>query len=646
MHYYEIAPNKIIRTDSSVFTYQSETKLEIGTIVLIEIGKNQTVGIVFSETKKPIYKTKSIIKIIETKPIPIELIELIRWMSEYYVTPIGTIVQALLPKGIQKNRHNKIYQDNIPLRNRTNFLLNAEQKEVIKKIDSAESGTFLLHGVTGSGKTEIYIDLIKKTIKNNSSAIVLVPEISLTPQLTSELSRHFDNLLITHSKMTESARYYVWNKALHSEKPVVVVGARSAIFAPISNIGAIIIDESHDSSYKQDQPPKYSALRVATVLGRFHNAKVILGSATPNIIDRFLAEKTDGKILELTKTAKENNAKPTVTVIDMKNRSNFKNHRFLSDVLIEQIIQTLSENKQVLIFHNRRGSANLTICKTCGWSINCPRCLIPLTLHIDKHSLMCHICNHKEKAPTSCPKCGSADIIFKGIGTKLIESEIKKIFPNTNIARFDTDNPKDESIELKYQDLYDGKINIIIGTQTIAKGLDLPHLKTVCIIQADSGLSIPDYSTKERVFQLLTQVVGRVGRNHNQTQVIIQTYQPEHSSIRCGISQDYKKFYNEELQERKKSLFPPFTYLLKITCTYKTEASTIKNIKMIANELKQKLNDKIIISGPCPAFHEKQNNGYKWQIVIKSNSRSTLIEALGYISNKKCQYELDPDSLN
>jgi len=645
MHYYEVAPNQIIRTDSDSFTYSSDIELLIGQIVLIEVGKKQIIGIVLCKTAKPIYPTKPIIKIIVETALPIQLVDLSKWLSKYYMTPLATVLQTILPRGLQKNRRQILKCPLANLRERTNIVFNNEQLTSLKTLSSFDYGTFLLQGITGSGKTELYIDIAKTAVASGKSAIILVPEIALTSQLVADFSHHFKNLLVTHSKMTESERHQVWSEALHSNEPRVIIGPRSALFTPFCSIGAIIVDEAHEPSYKQEQAPKYSALRVATMLGRYHKAKVVFGSATPNVVDRYLAEQSDRPILTLTKIARPDSILPTVTLVDMTKHDNFKNHRFLSKQLIEQIEKTLKINKQVLIFHNRRGSTSTTLCKECGWIAVCPKCFLPLTLHADKHHLRCHICGYLAEVPTYCPICKSTDIIHKGIGTKLIESELKKIFPNTNIARFDADNKDDEAVNARYQDLYDGTINIAIGTQVIAKGLDLPQLRTVGVIQADTGLSLPDFNTNERTFQLLAQVVGRVGRNEHQTQVIVQTYQPTHPSIINGLKQDYESFYQYTLTERKRALFPPFTHLLRLTCVYKTESAAINNAKKMAIELKNKVNKDVQILGPTPAFYERQHGTYRWQLVLKSPKREYLIDILKLIPTKSWQFELDPTSL-
>lgn len=646
MHYYEVAPNRIIRSGSAFFTYSYDKPLSTGQIVQIEVGKKKMIGVVLRQTSKPSYPTKDVISIIGKIPLPKQLVDLALWISKYYVTPLAVVLQTMLPRGIQKTRRTSIEQPEITKRDRTNIVFNKQQRAALDTLAKFETGTFLLQGITGSGKTEIYIEVAKQAIKSNRSVILLVPEISLTAQLISEFSHHFDDLLVTHSRMTESARHQIWNEALESNRPRIVIGPRSALFAPLKNVGAIIVDEAHEPSYKQEQNPKYSALRAAAMLGRFHKAKVILGSATPNIVDRYLAEKSSNRpILRLTKLARSNSLLPQITVVDMKKRANFNGHRFLSKQLIERIADTLKNGGQVLIFHNRRGSTSTTLCEKCGWTAECPNCFLPLTLHSDHHRLYCHICGYSADVPTSCPVCGSTGIIHKGIGTKLIETELHKLFPNCNIARFDADNANDEAVNARYDDLYSGAIDIAIGTQVIAKGLDLPHLRMVGVIQADAGLALPDYGTDERTFQLLAQVVGRVGRNEHQTYVIVQSYRPTHTSISSGLAQDYESFYANALTERQRGLFPPFCHLLKLTCVYKTEAVAIKNAQKLAKELRAKTSKDVQVLGPTPAFYERQHGTYRWQLVLKSPKREYLIDAIQFIPPAHWQFELDPTSL-
>lgn len=646
MFYYEVAPTRIVRAGADVFTYSSKDRYAVGMVVEIPIGKNSGLGVVIGEVAKPSFATKDIIQGVSPKAIPAHLMELANWMASYYSTPLATVLQTLLPRGIDKTRRETAIPTPLAaIRDRTTIVLNDDQRRVANSIIETEQETILLQGVTGSGKTEVYKALARHRINRGESVIVLVPEISLTSQIIDEFIHDFPDVIVTHSKMTEAQRHKAWLEALTSTTPRVVIGPRSALFMPVSRIGAIIIDEAHEPSYKQEQAPRYSALRAAGVLGRFAGAVVVLGSATPSIADRYIAEQGGHAILRLDTPARAATTPAVIRSIDMTKRDNFSRHRFLSTALIESIEASIAQKQQSLIFHNRRGSAATTLCEQCGWTADCPRCFVPLTLHADHFKLSCHICGHHQKVPTHCPQCQSADIIHKGIGTKLIESELRKQFPTASIARFDSDNATDQTVSSLYKQLYSGEIDIAIGTQVIAKGLDLPHLRTVGVIQADSGLSLPDFAASERAFQLLAQVVGRVGRDERATEVIIQTYQPTHPAIFYGIAQDYESFYQEALALRAKSHFPPFTYLLKLTTVYKTEAGAVNAAKQLAAQLKDVLHPDVRLMGPTPAFYERQHDTYRWQLVLKSPKREYLQAALAHLPSAHWQYELDPTSL-
>lgn len=645
MYYYEVAPNQIIRTTSMFFTYASPELLAVGQIVLIEVGKKSLIGVILHQAKQPSYDTKQISSVVEGRPLPEPLVQLALWMSEYYMTHLATVLQTILPRGLQKARQKRVTPIHENLRQRTNIVFNKEQNSAIQQIEAMSSGTALLHGITGSGKTAVYIELAKKSIEAGKSVIVLVPEIALTSQLVDEFTHHFDNILLTHSRQTEAARHHTWTAALAADTPQVVIGPRSALFLPLKHVGLIIVDEAHEPSFKQEQSPRYSALRAASILAKQHSAKVIIGSATPLIADYYLAQHSGRPIVTLTKLARDGAIAPTVQLVDMTKRQNFKQHRFLSTKLLDELTTTLAEGNQALIFHNRRGSASTTLCENCGWSASCTRCFIPMTLHADKHHLRCHVCGLIENVPTSCPECHHADIIHKGIGTKLIESELRKLYPNKNIARFDGDSESGESVEERYKDLYSGVIDIIIGTQVIAKGLDLPKLRTVGVVQADAGLSLPDFGSSERTFQLLAQVVGRVGRSHHPTNVIVQSYQPSHPAVIDGLAQNYQHFYDLELAERRRSHFPPFSYLAKLTCIYKTEAAAIKNAQKLALLLRSQAPSSVQILGPTPAFYERQRDTYRWQLTLKSPKRADLVRLLQHLPPTHWQFELDPISL-
>lgn len=645
MKFYEVAPTKIVRSGTGVFTYHSENELSMGTLVTIPVGKQVLNGLVTKEVEKPTYETRGIESVIEETPIPASLIDLSFWIAEYYRTPLATVLQTVLPRGLTTKRRVKKAEEHQSSRERTQIILNDDQVKAVNTIMGAPQGSILLQGVTGSGKTEVYKELARRTLADAKSVIVLVPEISLTSQVVDEFTHEFKNVLVTHSHMTEAERHTAWKKSLDSQNPLVIIGPRSALFMPVPNLGAIIVDEAHEPSYKQEQAPRYSALRAASVLGKAAGARVVFGSATPLITDRYVAEVNGSPIVILPQRARGNAKATDITLVDMKKRDNFKHHRFLSDALLQQIEHNNASGKQTLIFHNRRGSASTTLCENCGWTAECPRCFVPLVLHADTFALTCHICDHKAKVPTVCPVCQSADIIHKGIGTKLIESELRRMFPKAVIARFDGDNTSEQTVNERYKELYDGTIDIAIGTQVVAKGLDLPKLHTVGVIQADSGLALPDYASTERAFQLLAQVIGRVGRDERDTTVIVQSYQPSHPVIQFGLKQDYEGFYEFAINERKKGGFPPFRYLLQLTDVYKSEAAAIRNAKMIATELRGKIPKSVEVLGPTPAFYERQHDTYRWQLVLKSPTRDALVKALAYLPPTHWQADLDPASL-
>lgn len=645
MYYYEVAPNRIVRNSSSVFTYSSEQPLRIGQLVTVEVGKKVLVGVVMKHVGQPTYATKPIASVLDLPPLPEALMRLADWMSGYYSTHLAIVLQTVLPRGIQKKRRPVHTTPRSRIRERTHFLLTEEQRSAVDTLTHMSPGSALLHGVTGSGKTRIYIEMVQQVIAKGQSAIILVPEIALTSQLVDEFTTMFDDVIVTHSRQTEAQRHAAWQSALLAQTPQVVIGPRSALFMPLRQVGLIVIDEAHEPSFKQEQSPRYSALRAASILSAAHGAKYIIGSATPLVTDYYLAAHSDRPIIRLTTPARPLATKPDIELVDMTKRTNFKKHRFLSDTLLSRVQAALEKGQQVLLFHNRRGSASTTLCENCGWTALCERCFIPYTLHADKHALECHICATTIRIPTSCPECGEAEIIHKGIGTKLIESEIRKLFPQHTIARFDGDTHSGESVEARYKELYDGTIDIIIGTQVIAKGLDLPKLRMVGIIQADAGLSLPDYGASERTFQLLAQAIGRVGRSEHATSVVVQSYQPTHPSVALGLSQNYETFYEYILAERRRAQFPPFCYLLKLTCIYKTEKAAASNAKKLALELRKKTTSRVAILGPTPAFYERQGDTFRWQLTIKSSRRADLLELLQHLPPTHWQYELDPISL-
>lgn len=648
-NYYNVSPTKIVRKDTEVLTYSSSVPLKIGQLVRIEVGSRQLTGVVMENVAKPAFTVKQITGVLYDKPLPEPLIATAKWISDYYQTHLATVWQTVLPRGIEKKRHQKrakpLLSPHFLSDHDTKKTLSIEQELALQTIITMQPGTALLHGVTGSGKTLVYIELVKHMEESGHSSIILVPEIALTSQLVTAFAAHFNTIVLTHSRQTEAERHAVWQQVLMSNKPIVVIGPRSALFMPINDLGLIVVDECHEPSFKQEQAPRYSALRTGAILSGRHHAKLVLGSATPSVADYYLAKKAKRPIITMSRPARSNAVKPEVQLVDMTHRPNMTRHSFLSNQLLKSLETAFLSDGQALIFHNRRGTASTTLCEQCGWQADCPRCFLPLTLHGDQYQLRCHICGFQDRVPTSCPECQHADIIHKGIGTKRIEAELRRLFPSKTIARFDADTAIDQAVDRRYDELKRGKIDLIIGTQVIAKGLDLPHLRTVGVVQADAGLVLPDFAASERTFQLLAQVVGRVGRSHHSTNVIVQTYQPTHPAIQDGLSQNYMNFYQRTINHRQIGNFPPFRHLLKLTCTYKTEATSIKNSQKLAKILHQCAPATVEILGPAPAFYERVRDSYRWQLLLKSPRRTDLVDLLKHIPPVYWQAELDPISL-
>ncbi len=644
MKYYLIAPAKTFHSSDNLLTYSSETPLKIGQIVEIPLGRQSTIGIVVKNTTQPDFDTKSITKIIYEQPLPKKLVDALFWLSSYYRCPLSTVIQAALPRGITKNRRGKLLEaPNItPIDNP----LNSAQRAAIRAIEENPANTILLHGITGSGKTNIYIELCARTLAKNQSVILLVPEIALTSQLVRNFQQHFKNITLLHSNLTESLRHQLWEKILTDNQPQVIIGPRSALFAPVQDLGLIIIDEAHEPAYHQEQNPKYSASLLAGKL-----AKTVLGTATPLISDYYLC-KSHNAIVEINQLAIESDKHTSISVIDLKDHSDFTKSRILSNQLIESIKASLANHTQSMLFHNRRGTAPMTICDKCGWQALCPNCFLPLVLHADAFQMRCHTCARNFPVPTACPECKNASIHHKGFGTKLIEDELHRLFPSAKIARFDMDTDDDLKLTKIYDEVYRGDYDIIVGTQMIAKGFDFPRLTTLGIVQADAGLSLPDFSSEERTFQLITQVIGRAKRGHQNSNIFIQSFQPDHPIISLASQSDYASFYNYLVQKRQQSKLPPYSFLLKLSVTYKTETATVKNIRTLYKKVIQTTKqlqipeNRIVVSPPMPAFHERTSTGYTWQLVIKAKSRQNLLDIFDHLpKNNYLHYDFDPISL-
>lgn len=679
MYYLEVAPTITFRADAGVLTYSHDSPLEPGVVVTVPVGKRTVPAIVFRTVKQPDFPTKPIAKVLYGTPMPQHLLKSASWLSEYYCCPLADCIRAILPTGVDVSRRSiddrnseKMSEMRVASQSVTTdatqrttsprddgsdrsgtrysgISLNSSQKKAIDQITKITSTTRLLHGITGSGKTRIYLKLAEQQMKSGKSTILLLPEISLTTQLVTIFEQHFPGrILIQHSRLTDRERHLLWERILQSDQPHIIIGARSALFAPVNNLGCIIIDEAHEPAYSQDQNPKYSALRLAAQIARDTNCFVLQGTATPIATEYALAERAQA-VVTLNALAIKSKHKSTTVISDLRNRQEFLKNRLFSDKLLASIQRSLDNQTQTLIFHNRRGTAPLTLCEQCGWQALCPTCLLPLVLHANEYNLICHTCGFREKVPSSCPECKNASVIHKGVGTKLLETELRKLFPRANIIRFDADTADDSTPDKLYPDICSGNFHIIIGTQMIAKGFDLPLLSTLAIPQADSLYSLPDYTSEERGYQLLTQAIGRANRGHRDTEVFIQTYQPDHPVVNFATATDqgqsYADFYTHVIKGRRQAHLPPFSYLAKLTLTYKTETIAIKNIRSLAAQLKA-AHPNVTVSPPLPAFHELSNRGHTWQLNLTAKRRQALTDLISSLPpNPALRFTLDPPNL-
>ena len=509
--------------------------------------------------------------------------------------------------------------------------LTLEQNNVINKIDLNKFKPYLLHGVTGSGKTEVYMNLIKKVINLNKQALVLVPEISLTPQLVETFKKRFgNNIAILHSHLSNGEKYDEWRK-IERKEVNIVIGARSAVFAPLTNLGIIIIDEEHSNTYKQENNPRYNAIDVGIYRAKKYNIPIILGSATPSIESYTRAKTNIYELLEMKNRV--NNNLPKVTLVDMKEEIKNKNTIF-SRLLKDKINEKLNNNEQVIILLNRRGYTTITTCNNCGFTHKCPKCDIPLTYHLASRKMICHYCNYETNKLYKCPICNSTDIKERGMGTEKLEQEVINEFSNAKVVRMDVDTTRTKQAHQKIiNDFENEKYNILIGTQMIAKGLNFPKVTLVGVLNGDASLNIPDFRSGERTFQLLNQVAGRAGRKDLLGEVIIQAFNIDHYSLVYAKKHDYLSFYNEEMRIRKILKYPPFYNLcvVKIQGTDNNKCEEESN--KIISYLKYNLKGEIIL-GPSPSVIPKINNVYYYQIIIKYKDTKKIYNYLKFINDK------------
>nr|HDM99802.1 primosomal protein N' [Deltaproteobacteria bacterium] len=668
-----------------------------GTRVLVPVGRRNMIGVAWGTPaeKPPSVNLKSVKRILDERPLlPESLISFLEWTSSYYFHPIGQVIAEALPPGLLSASNRRIAKINGGLSNsrdcRPEFLqwsteiplqLTEEQEIVFNAVcDALATKSYhpiLVRGVTGSGKTEVYLQAAKQCVRQNRSVLILVPEIAMTTQTAGWfVSRFGDEVTVLHSGLTEAQRRNQWFR-IKREKSRIVVGTRSAIFAPLYDLGLIIVDEEHDPSYKQSEKFRYQARDMALLRGRMSNATVILGSATPSVSSFNNAISGRYQLITMEKRVAKRSL-PRVEIVDRrKKEKKEQQHKseptrpaWLSNELKEATKATLEKGEQVLLFLNRRGFATYVFCPDCGHVFRCPHCEVTLTWHRgDKRTnsekdgvLRCHYCGMESTALPVCPECMGQSVKAFGYGTEKIAADLEEIFPNARIARLDRDTVKvRRHMEKIVLDFRKGDLDILVGTQMITKGHDFPCLTLVGILCADLSLNFPEYHAAERTFQLLAQVAGRAGRGKQPGRVIIQTWSPDHFVLDCATNHDFNAFYQKESKLRKTLGYPPFGRLINLRFSGRGKAQvcdTAGNIaklaKKLATGIKADGGSQVEILGPAPSPRAKIRDRYRWQILLKSSSLSNLRALCSIILSRKAdivpcsvrmEVDVDPHNL-
>lgn len=577
------------------------------------------------EEVKASYEIKPVEKVIDGTPIMTEATwQMARWISEYYVSPLGEVLGTLLPKA---KRPTPLFYT--PVSPKSLYKLNPEQQKVFEAL-VPHLGTpkpFLLHGVTGSGKTEVYKHLVARCLEMGKTALILLPEIALTPQMVERFSQVFgDVIALYHSRLSAGERLHEWLRCLKGEAKVAI-GPRSAIFLPMQNLGLIIIDEEHEPSYKSQESPRYHARQVAFYRSQREKATLLLGSATPQIETYYHALQGKLTLVKLS-TRHGTTPLPSVHIIDLKASKEEEKNTILSTPLLQAMVTTLSQKRQVLLFLNRRGFAPVLFCPDCGHSFTCPHCDVALTYHKKKNSLVCHHCGYTKTPPDTCPECHGVGLKEIGIGTERLEHFLSEHFHGYRTIRLDLDTTtRKHSFDTMIQQIRNHQYDIIVGTQMMAKGHDIEKLDLVGVILADIGLQIPDFRASERTFVLITQVVGRAGRRETPGEAYIQTYLPSHPAITFGAKQDYEGFYQQEILKRKEFSYPPFVRLGRVVIRSDDKEKLTRflaSLEPFLNSFRQNHQGKALVLGPFPCPLEKLKNTYRYHIMIKSKSVESI----------------------
>ena len=551
----------------------------------------------------------------------------------------NAIIKSLVDKGWIKEIEVEAYRD--PFATQVHQVtqalhLNDEQQVAVDMVCQANysrrSDVFLLHGITGSGKTEVYLQMIERVLKNGQQAIMLVPEIALTPQIASRFKSRFQNrVAVLHSALSMGEKYDEWRKILKKEVQIVV-GARSAIFAPFENLGIIIVDEEHEATYKQEESPRYHAIEVAKIRAKTHQCPIVLGSATPSLESFARAEKGVYHLLTLSKRAVKTATLPRVELIDMREQTSESDQFILSDRLQEGISLRMERGEQVVLLLNRRGYSNFMQCRECGEVVNCPNCDVSLTYHKPNHRLKCHYCGYEVPVLKRCPACQSEELRFFGLGTQKIEEHLQSLFPSARIMRMDVDTTSKKGSHQEMIAAFEKKeADILIGTQMVGKGLDFPDVTLVGVLAADLMLHLSDFKAAERTFQLLTQVAGRAGRHELEGEVMIQTFSPEHYVMKCVLNQDYLSFYKQEMQMRRQFGYPPYFFLASVMLSSEDYNALILACDKVNQYLRHQLGSSCVVIGPNMPYVGRLNQRFRMYFMIKYKREPLLHQILGQL---------------
>ncbi len=632
-----------------VFTYLPPEKGRAapGCRVTAPFGRRTLTGFITGSTDTPPegdFQLKRISRVIDKTPLfGEEEIELASWIAGRYLCSIGEALSTMLPGGKRESIIPLFEAD--PPGSLDAVSLSEEQRRAVEGITGRQDGYSYIYGITGSGKTEVFLQVAEATLQEERGVIYLVPEISLTHQLTKEIRDRFGtSVAVLHSRLTPSQRYVEWMRIKKGEARLVV-GARSAVFAPVHPLGLIVIDEEHEGAYKSGNTPRYHARQVAMKRCSGAGARLVMGSATPSVEAFHLMERGRINSYHLTKRL-SGGAVPTVAVVDMKREKGT-----ISRLLIEGIRRTREEGRQTILFLNRRGFTYFFHCRSCGYQMTCKQCSVSLTYHKHKNRMVCHYCGYSVPPLDVCPSCGSLDVGYSGFGTEMVEEDVRKLFPDYRITRVDTDAVKKRgSLEKIFEDFKKGEIDILLGTQMVAKGLNFPGVKLVGIVLADTGLHLPDFRAQERTFSLIMQVAGRAGRFFPDGQVIIQTYNPENEAIGMAAEGALEKFYGMELEARKALGFPPWTRLFRIVFRGKKLEVVENAAGIFANRFPDGDDSELLGPAECPLAVISGN--YRYQVILRSyrfqvthRKLSKLLEDISTPSGVYIEVDVDPVSL-